>query len=107
MAKGGKRPGAGRKKLPRAEHKTSIQHFLWLIEELNKQKSKAELAKECGELKGWRELWEAKDIRVQLDTRKFIYDHAYGKATQPVDHGVTGVVKVELLTNVNMPDPHE
>jgi len=53
------------------------------------------------------QLWESKDDRIRLDTRKFVYDHAYGKATQPVDHGAGGPVKVEMNVNVNMPDPHE
>ena len=107
MASGGKRSGAGRKKLPRAEHKTSIQFFLWLIEELEKRKSKADLAKESGQLKNWRALWEAKDDRIRLDTRKFVYDHAYGKATQPIQQSVTGVVEVNIQTNVKMPSPRE
>lgn len=100
MPSGGARPGAGRKKLPRAEHKTSIEFFKWLIEELEQP------TKFDPRVKGWRMLWEAKDIRVRLDTRKFLYDHAYGKATQPIDHGVTGVVEVNIHTNVKMPKPH-
>lgn len=105
MASGGKREGAGRKPLPRAKHSTGLEKFAWIIEELNKEKSKPELAKEAGELKKWRELWEAKDDRIRLDTRKFVYDHAYGKATQPVDHGAGGPIQVEITTNVKMQDP--
>lgn len=105
--RGGKRPGAGRKPLPRADHKSGIEFFRWLIDELEKVKTKAELAKESGQLKKWRELWEAKDDRIRLDTRKFVYDHAYGKATQPVDHGAGGPIQVEITTNVKMPNPHD
>lgn len=107
MPSGGKREGAGRKALPRAKHSTGLEKFAWLIEELNKVKTKAELAKESGELLRWRELWEAKDDRIRLDTRKFVYDHAYGKATQPVDHGAGGPIQVEITTNVKMPSPHK
>lgn len=107
MAKGGKRSGAGRKKQPRAEFKTSLEKFAFLIEELNKPKSKSQIKNESGELRKWRTLWDAKELRIRLDTRKFIYDHAYGKATQPIEAKVQGIVKVEIETNVRMPDPHE
>jgi hypothetical protein len=106
MPSGGKRQGAGRKALPRAQHSTGLEKFAWIIEELNKEKTKPELKKESGELKKWRLLWEAKDLRIRLDARKFVYDHAYGKATQPVDHGAGGPIKVEITTNVKMPNPN-
>jgi hypothetical protein len=105
--RGGKRAHAGRKRLPRAEPITGIEKFRWIIAELQKNKSKAELAKECPELKHWRALVNDKNPRIRLDTWRFLYDHAYGKATQPVDHGAGGPVKVEMNVNVNMPDPHE
>src|ERR1700693_1832494 len=107
MARGGKRTGAGRKPLPRAEKQSGIDFFRGVIEELEKEKSKAELRKESGKLRKWRTLWEAKDLRIRLDSRKFVYDHAYGKATQPVDHGAGGPIQVDITTNVKMPNPHE
>lgn len=105
--RGGKREGAGRKALPRAEFKTSLDKFLWIIEELHKHKTREQLGKESGQLKHWRTLTEAKELRIRLDSWKFLYDHAYGKATQPVESKVTGVVEVNLNTNVKMPKFHE
>lgn len=105
MAKGGKRPGAGRKSLPRADCVVGMQVAAELIAALNKKKSSAK--PDTVEIAGWRDLWEAQDLRIRLDARKYLYDKRDGKATQPVEHGVTGVVKVELHSNVNMPDRHE
>jgi hypothetical protein len=64
-------------------------------------------AKESVEIKGWRVLWEAQGLRIRLDARKHLYDKRDGKATQPVDHGAGGAIKVELHSDVNWPDPHE
>lgn len=103
MAKGGKRPGAGRKKLPRADRKIGIAVATELLEALNRKEG----AKDSYEVAAWRELTEAQDLRIRLDARKYLYDKRDGKATQPVDHGVTGVVEVAITTNVKMPDPHD
>lgn len=105
MAKGGKRPGAGRKALPRADKVVGMQFAAELIAKLNVKKSSKH--PDSVEVAGWRELWEARDLRIRLDVRKYLYDKRDGKATQPVDHGVSGVVEVHLNTNVTMPDPHD
>jgi hypothetical protein len=76
-----------------------------LIAKLNVKKSSKR--PDSVEVAGWRDLWEAQDLRIRLDTRKYLYDKRDGKATQPVDHGVTGVTGVMITTNVTMPDPHE
>jgi hypothetical protein len=105
MAKGGKRAGAGRKALPRADKVVGMQVAAELIAKLNVKKSSKH--PDSVEVAGWRELWEAQELRIRLDTRKYLYDKRDGKATQPIDHGVTGVVTVNINTNVSMPDPHE
>ena len=102
MAKGGARPGAGRKPKPRLPH---VQNKAWaaeLVEKLNKKAS----GPEPEEIAGWRKLWNAEELRIRLDTRKYLYDQAHGKATQPVDHGAGGPIAVEITTNVKMADPH-
>jgi hypothetical protein len=107
MAKGGKRPGSGRKPLPRADRVTGIAVATELIAALNKKKSGAEGKKDSVEVEGWRELWEAQDLRIRLDARKYLYDKRDGKATQPVDHGAGGPIEVAITTNVHMADPHD
>lgn len=104
MPKGGKREGAGRKRLPRADRVVGMQVAGDLIAALHGNKSGKK--KDSVEVDGWRELWEAKDLRIRLDARKYLYDKRDGKATQPVDQGVTGVVEVNIHTNVKMPKPH-
>jgi hypothetical protein len=105
MAKGGKRSGAGRKALPRADRVVGMQVAAALIAALNKKKSSAK--PDSVEVANWRLLWEAQDLRIRLDAMKYLYDKRDGKATQPIDHGVGGLIKVELHSNLNMPDPHE
>jgi hypothetical protein len=105
MVRGGQRPGAGRKPLPRASRVVSLEVAASLIAALNTTKSSKK--PDTVEVAGWRDLWEAQDLRIRLDARKYLYDKRDGKATQPVDHGAGGPVKVEITTNVRMPDPHE
>jgi hypothetical protein len=102
---GGKRAGAGRKPLPRADRVVGMHVAAELIAKLNVKKSSKR--PDSVEVAGWRDLWEAQDLRIRLDTRKYLYDKRDGKATQPVNHGVTGVVAVKIETNVKMPNPHE
>ena len=103
--RGGKRPGAGRKALPRADRVVGMQVAADLITALHGDKSAKKT--DSVEVKGWRELWNAQDLRIRLDARKYLYDKRDGKATQPVDHGAGGPTQVEITTNVKMPDPHE
>lgn len=85
MPRGGKREGAGRKPgvvLPPVADKTAAGR---LLEALNREKK----ADDSYEVKQWRLLSEAQDLRLRLDVRKFLYDKRDGKATQPIDHGGT------------------
>jgi hypothetical protein len=74
-----------------------------LIAALNTKKHSGESV----EIQGWRELWDAEDLRIRLDVRRYLYDKRDGKATQPMDHGAGGPIKVELHSNVKWPDPHD
>lgn len=103
MKNGGKRPGAGRKPKPPMETVSGKMASATLIEALNNKKD----AHESIEIEGWRSLWDAADLRIRLDARKYLYDKRDGKATQPIDHGGGGPIKVEITTNVKMADPHD
>lgn len=103
MARGGKRAGAGRKQSPPIEEVRDRGAAKRLIEALNWKKTRQESI----EVAGWRMLWDAADLRIRLDVRRYLYDKRDGKATQPIDHGGGGPIKVEIITNVKMPDPHD
>ncbi len=103
MARGGKREGAGRKSKPRLPEVTNKAWAAVLLDALHKKED----SKESAEIKGWRKLWDAEELRIRLDSRKYLYDQAHGKATQPIDHGAGGPIKVEITTNVKMADPHD
>jgi hypothetical protein len=82
VSKGGARPGAGRKPKPKVEpvgDKSAAAHLLVLLNGDAK-------AFESKEAAGWRELWNAQDLRVRLDTRKYLYDKRDGKAVHTVNH---------------------
>jgi hypothetical protein len=81
--RGGKRDGAGRKPgvvLPKAADKEAAGRIL---EALNREAE----SRDSYEVRQWRMLTEAQDLRVRLDARKYLYDKRDGKATQPIDHG--------------------
>ena len=83
MARGGRRPGAGRKpgiKLPEVADRNAAGR---LLEALN-EPAKGE---EPYEIQRWRLLTEAPELRIQLDARKYLYDKRDGKAVQPMDFG--------------------
>jgi hypothetical protein len=114
MAQGGKRAGSGRKPKPKFTSplskpqggRPSSEDRQWagrMIESINLKPH----AKESREVKRMRRFSEAKDLRIQLDFIKWLYDKRDGKATQPIDHGVVGLNGVTINTNVTMPDPHE
>jgi hypothetical protein len=94
---------AGRKPLPPIIEVRDRGAAARLLEALNQKAA----AKESVEIKGWRVLWEAQDLRILLDTRKYLYDKRDGKATQPIDHGGGGPIRVQIETNVKMADPHD
>lgn len=83
MARGGRRPGAGRKpgvKLPEVADRNAAGR---LLEALNR----AEKKDDGYEVEQWRMLTEAKELRIRLDARKYLYDKRDGKAVQPMDFG--------------------
>ena len=83
--RGGKREGAGRPKgqsLPGCADKEAAGRIL---EALNRPEGKDD----SYEVKEWRKLSEAQDLRIRMDARKYLYDKRDGKATQPIDHGGT------------------
>lgn len=83
MARGGKRQGAGRKAYPRPEAVKADRTFAArLIEAMGRE----EKPSDTGEIKAWRDLWFAADLRVRLDTRKYWYDKRDGKAVHTVNH---------------------
>lgn len=59
------------------------------------------------QVKRWRTRTESEDLLVAHKADTYLIDQIYGKAAQPVDHGVTGVVEINLHANFKMPDPHE
>ena len=87
--KGGARPGAGRKKrespveIIDGRTVTGQQHAQWLIDQLN---APFNPKKDTLELAGWRRLWDSLDKRIALETRRYLYDRAKGKATITVNH---------------------
>ncbi len=113
MPRGGKRAGSGRKAKPKfsapAEKpqggRPSHEDRGWagkMIAALNRKEG----PNDSYEIKRMRRFSEAKDLRIELDFVKWIYDKRDGKATQPVDHGAGGPIQVEITTNVKMPNPH-
>ncbi|HZW05379.1 MAG TPA: hypothetical protein VFF58_00595 [Candidatus Nitrosotalea sp.] len=89
--KGGARAGAGRKKrtidpveLIDGRTVTGQQHAQWLIDELHADFDPTE--PDSLEVAGWRRLWDALDKRIALETRRYLYDKAKGKATITVNH---------------------
>jgi hypothetical protein len=98
MARGGKREGAGRKPgvvLPEVADKGAAAR---LLEALNRD----EKAEDSYEVKAWRELALAKDLRLRFDVRKYLYDKRDGKAVQPMDFG-DKPLGVQIITGANLP----
>jgi hypothetical protein len=89
-ARGGSRPGAGRRKTE-VTPVTGIdgrtvngqEHAQWLIDRLH---APFDPKKESVELAGWRRLWDSLDKRIALECRRYLYDRAKGKATVTVNH---------------------
>jgi hypothetical protein len=89
-AKGGARAGSGRKKraapveLIDGRTITGKDHAQWLVDELNADYDPRKL--ESIEVAGWRRLWDSLDKRIALETRRYLYDKAKGKAVVTVNH---------------------
>lgn len=95
MAKGGKRPGAGRPPkaaLPEAPKPGPVTQqdrecAKRLLEALNRPEKLTPDDKgpaDSYEVVQWRLLSEAQDLRIRLDVRKYLYDKRDGKAAQPI-----------------------
>lgn len=89
-ARGGARPGAGRRKtevtpvtLIDGRTVSGQQHAQWILDQLN---ARFNPKKDTLELAGWRRLWDSLDKRIALETRRYLYDRAKGKATITVNH---------------------
>lgn len=82
MPQGGHRPGAGRKPKPKVESVVDKNAAAKLLDALNSPAK----PKESEEIASWRALWSAADLRVRLDTRKYLYDKRDGKAVHTVNH---------------------
>lgn len=92
MPRGGKRDGAGRKPHPELPAMPVGEHpgpttaadrscAARLLEALNREAS----PEDSYEIKEWRKITEAVDVRVRFDARKYLYDKRDGKAIQPID----------------------
>ncbi len=97
--KGGARPGAGRPALPRPDRITGIAHASRILDALNAKPAKDESI----EIEGWRELYEAKDLRIRLDTRKYLYDKRDGKAVQPIEGMNDRPLSVTVVNHIERP----
>ncbi len=88
--KGGARPGAGRKKqvapvqLIDGRTVTGKDYAQQLIDKLNAPFDPKK--PESLEVAGWRRLWDSLDKRIALETRRYLYDKAKGKAVITVNH---------------------
>ena len=88
--RGGSRPGAGRRKVAApveiidGRTVTGKDHAQLLIDALNAPFNPKK--DESLEIAGWRRLWDSLDKRVALETRKYLYDRARGKAVITVNH---------------------
>jgi hypothetical protein len=95
-ARGGRRPGAGRKKrqpLPQTST-ASRGHLAWLLEQLNRPAK----ASDSFEVQEWRKLTEAADVNCRGQNRRYLTDHVYGKPVQMIAHGDPdgGPVQIEV-----------
>jgi hypothetical protein len=85
MARGGKRPGAGRRPKPQLPEVPKVEAGQW-VAELITTLEQPKKPKESKQIADWRLLWEAQDLRIRLDTRKFLYEQLHGKARHTVNH---------------------
>jgi hypothetical protein len=99
--KGGARPGAGRKRreapveIIDGRTVTGKDHAQYLIDQLNADFDPKKT--DSLEVAGWRRLWDSLDKRIALETRRYLYDKAKGKAVitvnhlhdKPIEHNVT------------------
>lgn len=82
MARGGARPGAGRKPKPKLPKVDTKNRAIELLEALNRPAKPSD----SYEIQAWRVLTEANDLRIRLDARTRLDDKAFGKAVHTVNH---------------------
>jgi len=88
--RGGARPGSGRRKreapvqIIDGRTVTGKDYAQDLIEKLNAPFNPNK--PESLEVAGWRRLWDSMDKRIALETRRYLYDRAKGKAVVTVNH---------------------
>jgi len=79
MARGGKRPGAGRKPLPLTVVRRAVGTF-------NKATA-AEILATINELETWGQLLQDEDPNIRLKAVMYLTDRRDGKAEQTIRHG--------------------
>jgi hypothetical protein len=88
--RGGAREGSGQKRTEApveiidGRTVTGKDHAQYLIDQLNADYDPRKL--ESIEVAGWRRLWDSLDKRIALETRRYLYDKAKGKAVITVNH---------------------
>lgn len=88
--RGGSRQGSGRKKreapveIIDGRTVSGKDHAQWLVDQLNADFDPTK--EESLEVAGWRRLWDSLDKRIALETRRYLYDKAKGKAVITVNH---------------------
>lgn len=78
---------------------TGQQYAHWLIEQLNADFDPKK--PETLEIAGWRRLWDCMDKRIALETRRYLYDKAKGKATVTVNHLHDKPLEVSMTHSVS------
>ena len=94
MAKGGKRPGAGRPAklaLPASkpgpvapQDRECAKRLLEALNRPARMVADKDGPADSYEVQQWRTLCEGQDLRIRLDVRKYLYDKRDGKAAQPI-----------------------
>lgn len=79
MAKGGRRPGAGRKPKPKIELRADKGVASRVLAAKPDEQWPGEEAR-------WMELLNAKDERLRFDVQKYLTDRRDGKPAQPIRH---------------------
>lgn len=96
MAKGGARPGAGRKKVNRPPPVGDKCAAAKIIDALNKPQSRDEPY----EIQKFRAIENA-GIRESLDLRKWLYDKRDGKPVQTVNHVHDKPIDINVTMNLS------
>jgi len=91
MARGGKRDNAGRKPSPVITLKLGAASSERLLKRLKHEEQTVEIYSKCGD---WRLKWQIlEDLR----------DRAFGKPTQPVDHGGSVSSSITIVSKIERP----